>query len=869
MSDIFVSFRNGDDPFAAALLFRALTRRFGPGSVFRSSESIPLGSRWAEEIWAQHASSAVLIAVIGPRWLTVADGAGRSRLHQPGDWVREEIATALAGGKLVIPVLLEAVARPEPAQLPADLAGLCALQAVRMDHRTIDTAVAALADRIAPLLAAQRTRSAAPASASAGAGAGAGAEADAWLDVWNLPARGRHFVERDELMRALRADLGGADSPAVVLHGPVGVGKTRLAVEYAHRYAGGYQLAWWISAVDPDLIPAQFAALAHACGFGDGGAVDAALPALFGQLRRRGRWLLVFDGAQDPTALAPYLAAAGPGCNVLITSRVARWGSLPVRERQVPGFTREQSASFLGSLLSREPAAVLDRLAEALDDLPLALAQAAAFLADCPLSATQYTDLLRTRAHDLLDRGETFSYPGSLAAAWSVGIERLESVCANGARLLEPLSVFAAAPVPFAFFSGATASPTSPESPASPIDPVPIAEPVTSDPIAFADAVKAVSRVGLVPVDDSAFQPGALFQAFVRGRLADADVQALREWARRAMARAPRSDPRAPQAWPEYAVLLPHVFALDPAASDDPRCRRLTLDAARHLVARADARTARALAADALVRWRSIQGPDAPDVLDAADHLAQACFQLGLYQDSVTLDEDVLARLTTQAGPDDPRTLTAAHNLAIDRWAAGVDRDRGRADFEHVVARRRAVLGADHPDTLRSVHNLALALRVSGHYAAARDLDTDNRARLADALGPDHLDTLRSAYATALDLRALGEHAQALELELDTLARLTATLGADHPDTLRSAYGAAVGLRETGNPGRARYLADSTYQRRRRVLGDSHADTLRSAYLLGTIMIETGDPDRGEPLCEQAGRGLLALDGAAPQPARS
>jgi hypothetical protein len=155
---VFVSFRNGDAPFAASIVYRAMVDRFGAGQVFWSGQSIPPGALWAEAIWENHRASTVLIAVIGPRWLSIVDNQQRPRLWLPGDWVHDEIAVALRESKVVIPVLLAGVPRLTAGDLPPDLVRLSQLQAVVMDHRRVDVAVDELVERVADMVTPARNR---------------------------------------------------------------------------------------------------------------------------------------------------------------------------------------------------------------------------------------------------------------------------------------------------------------------------------------------------------------------------------------------------------------------------------------------------------------------------------------------------------------------------------------------------------------------------------------------------------------------------------------------------------------------------------------------------------------------------------------
>src|SRR3712207_9525158 len=107
-----------------------------------------------------------------------------------------------------------------------------------------------------------------------------------------------------ELHRRLRAGEGTLVVQA--LYGLGGVGKTQLALEYAHRFAADYDLVWWIDAEQPVLIPNQLAALASRLGLPAGSTVADTVDRLLAELRRRVRWLLIFDNAERPTDIAAY-----------------------------------------------------------------------------------------------------------------------------------------------------------------------------------------------------------------------------------------------------------------------------------------------------------------------------------------------------------------------------------------------------------------------------------------------------------------------------------------------------------------------------------------------------------------------------------
>lgn len=135
VENIFVNYRRGDDAGTVGRLFDRLEQAFGRDAVFMDIEGhIKPGDDYVEVLRSQIARCDILLAVVGPRWLTITDIDGRRRLDNPEDWVRVEIVTALEAGatKRVIPVLVAGAQMPNAGDLPDDLKPFARKQAVRL-----------------------------------------------------------------------------------------------------------------------------------------------------------------------------------------------------------------------------------------------------------------------------------------------------------------------------------------------------------------------------------------------------------------------------------------------------------------------------------------------------------------------------------------------------------------------------------------------------------------------------------------------------------------------------------------------------------------------------------------------------------------
>ena len=134
---IFLSYRRDDSSAYAGRLYDYLVGRFGEDNVFIDIDSIEPGVDFADALEKTLTKCDTVLVVIGRSWLSTVGRDGKRRLESPNDFVRFEVARALASGtRRIIPVLVGGAQVPDAEELPESLAMLTRRQAFELsDHR--------------------------------------------------------------------------------------------------------------------------------------------------------------------------------------------------------------------------------------------------------------------------------------------------------------------------------------------------------------------------------------------------------------------------------------------------------------------------------------------------------------------------------------------------------------------------------------------------------------------------------------------------------------------------------------------------------------------------------------------------------------
>ncbi|MDX3130804.1 NB-ARC domain-containing protein, partial [Streptomyces europaeiscabiei] len=281
------------------------------------------------------------------------------------------------------------------------------------------------------------------------------AEVDAPAGLDNLPHRPGLFVGRSEEFDRLDDALAAPGEALVqAVHGLGGVGKSTLAAHWAATSPHGCAPVRWITADSPAGIQQGLASLTTALQ----PALAKALPveglAEWGLqwLASHTGWLLILDNVNDPADVATLIARVTGG-RFLITSRLATAWSDATALVRLDVMDEDDSLALLSRITTATGPRDLDGAAElcaVLGNLPLAIDQAAAYLAQNPLTTPRgYLHLLAQHPADMYGHGgATTPAQRTTARIWDITLDQITTRQPAAADLLRTLAWYAPENIP-------------------------------------------------------------------------------------------------------------------------------------------------------------------------------------------------------------------------------------------------------------------------------------------------------------------------------------------------------------------------------------------------------------------------------------
>jgi tetratricopeptide (TPR) repeat protein len=605
-------------------------------------------------------------------------------------------------------------------------------------------------------------------------------------------------------------------------------GKTQIAVIIAESLwrAGTIDVLIWVSATNrASVLSSYVQASVVAFGIEPTGTAESVAARLVSWLAVTGKsWMVVLDDLQDATDLDG-LWPEGPAGRVLVTGKQSSLasGRRGIQVVPVGFFSVREALNCLTERLSVNPAqrqGAID-LIEALGREPLALAQAAAVVANSTLACRDYRDYFARRRQQIgVAAGEV---PSAAAVTWTLSLGQAESLLPGASvrlmlvlvALLDghgiPGAIFST-PAVAAYLGGAV---------------TPFAQAV--DPKPAWDALLAIERAGLIIVNRAASPPTIGMSSVLQAAIKLAAPANVQEPAARAAASAlleawPTDEP---EPW-TADILRVNVASLQNSSPDvlwADGCHPVLLRAGRSMD---EAR----LIGPAVEYWRDLSArcdtklmPGHPDALVVAAHLAAAFLGAGYAGEAVHWYQRVLAERGRELAPGHPAIIAARINLAKALVLAAEPADAVTV-LLRAVSECEQFRGPGHPDTLSARDELAAAYQAAGDVAAASRLLSRNLTDRERLQGPRDAETMATRDRLAAACQAEGKVKDAIAHYKRALSDREKVLGRGHPDTIATTANLAAAYQAAGRMPSAMQLSEQCCADSERLLGPDHADTL-------------------------------------------
>jgi tetratricopeptide (TPR) repeat protein len=664
----------------------------------------------------------------------------------------------------------------------------------------------------------------------------------------NLPSPNPIFVGRETQLAQIQKTLAADEGMAVcALQGMGGVGKTMLALEYAHRHLGEYRLVAWLNAADATALNTSFSALAHALDLPEATQADYNIvrQEVLNYLTRESQWLLVYDYTEDPALLRQYLPG-GSGGHILITSRNAHWHTLATK-LEITTLPEVEALELLLKAANRTQwaddaeTATAKTLVQELGYLPLALAQAGAFIEARQIHLAKYLEYFGKRKLELF-KDAPLDYEKTVATTWNIGVEQLEKEQPKALALLNLCAFLAPEPIRFALLQEArdkllAAEFELSEELATLLDP--------ADDFELTEALAELGRYALATVDETSLSLHRLVALVTREKLSK-DPAEYNRYAKYATFTIGKLYPNSTDynTWEQCEELLRHAET----AAEYAAAANVALDAAGYLYnqtglylkGRAQYSAARQNYERAVAIVERDLGKEHPEVATRYNNLGRLLQDMGDLLTAKSYLEHAIAIDERIYGIDHPEVANDYNNLGGLLQAMG-DLPAAKSYYEQATAIREKVYGLEHPDTAQSYNNLGGLLQDIGDLPTAKSYYEQAIAIGEKTLGKEHPDVATRYNNLGKLLQAMGDLLAAKSYLERAVAIKEKVYGLEHPEVATSYNNLGGLLQAMGDFSAAKSYYERGLAIVEKVLGENHPYTASSYNNLGSLLKDMGD----------------------------
>ncbi|KAL9086368.1 MAG: hypothetical protein Q9165_007154 [Trypethelium subeluteriae] len=614
----------------------------------------------------------------------------------------------------------------------------------------------------------------------------------------NIPfPRNRRFVGRDEQLKLLhRKVASNSEGQKVAISGQGGIGKTQIVLELAYRVQveAPECSIFWIPAIKREGLEQTYTDIVQELripGWEEKGADSKALLRRYLSQKSNGRWLLIFDNADDigmwlgkdkqTNPLVDQVPMSDSG-SVIFTTRNSKLAvKLAHQEVHTVADADETMARQLleGYLIKKHLMDNMQQAASLLKELtflPLAIVQAAAYINENDSTLAGYLGLLAEQEEDKIellsenfeDEGRYRDIKNPVAATWLISFERMRDSDNDSDRLAADYLSFMACVEPTDIPQSML--PTK-ESRLQKMNVLGLLKAYSFVVEKTAKRTLDMHRLVHLATRNWLRKENNLIKYFTEVRQHLSDVFPDDSHTNRSV-------------WRLYVRHARCVLGYETHDKEEVLARgKLLSKLAGCLYKDGKDKEAEIAYADLVKAWEGVLGEEHPSTLESMNSLSLAYSGQGRLEDAEVLQLQVMEIRKRTLSEEHPDTLISMADLAATyseqgRWK---EAEMLQIQVSEMVTR---VLGEEHPDTLSIWNNLAFTYSHQGRWKGAEELETrmmDEKKRL---LGVEHPRMLNSINNLAVTLRLQGRGEEAIKLMEDCVRLSTQSLGASHPHTL-------------------------------------------------------------------------------------